>query len=130
MSTRPPTVTVYTQRHCAPCLFTLRWLKDHGIVHRVVHVDEDQAAREKLRALGHRQTPVVETPTGESWSGHSKTFLASLLPDGINADVPEAQTTTPGAAGPDGGTAGRQEAGTSHRRTGGWWADDLDDQRV
>lgn len=117
---RPGTVTVYTQKHCAPCLFTMRWLRDHDIVHRVVLVDVDYAARQRLRALGHRQTPVVVTPGGESWAGHNAGFLACLLPDAdTTPDPTPASQASPGAAGPGGGTAGGRDvtpARTADRR--------------
>lgn len=108
---RPGTTTVFTLPGCVACEQTKNWLRDHGVVYRVVRVDQDPAAREELRAIGYRTAPVIRTADGVEWSGFSPSLLAALLPDTTTATA-----DTTGAAGQATRAAGRRDVTAAGRR--------------
>ena len=61
-------ITVYTKPGCVQCNATYRALDKKGIAYRSLDISQDEEALERLRALGHQQAPVVETPH-DSWTG-------------------------------------------------------------
>lgn len=61
-------VTVYTKPGCVQCNATYRALDKKGIPYNSLDISKDDEALERLKALGHMQAPVVETPT-DSWTG-------------------------------------------------------------
>lgn len=61
-------VTVYTKPGCVQCNATYRALDKKGIAYNSVDISIDEDALNRLRAMGHQQAPVVETPT-DNWTG-------------------------------------------------------------
>lgn len=61
-------ITVYSTPSCVQCTATYRALENHGLDYHVVDLSEDEAAMERVRALGYQQAPVV-TDGQDSWSG-------------------------------------------------------------
>lgn len=70
------TTIVYSKPSCVQCNATCRALTKEGIEYRVVDVTKDEAALAHVLALGYQQVPVVETPTGEHWSGFRPDLIA------------------------------------------------------
>jgi glutaredoxin-like protein NrdH len=62
------TVTVYGMPACVQCTATYRALEKRGIDYETVDLSQDPAAPGRVRALGHRQAPVV-VAEAEHWSG-------------------------------------------------------------
>jgi glutaredoxin-like protein NrdH len=67
-------VTVYTKPACVQCNATYRALDKKGIAYQTVDISKDEAALERLKALGHMQAPVVEHVDNEGalvdhWTG-------------------------------------------------------------
>jgi glutaredoxin-like protein NrdH len=79
-------VTVYTKPSCVQCTATYRALDKAGIVYNSVDISKDEAALERLKALGHMGAPVVDSPVG-NWSG--------FQPDRILELATHYETTTP-----------------------------------
>ncbi|AXH70462.1 NrdH-like glutaredoxin [Gordonia phage Daredevil] len=78
----PTSVTVYSKpdRLCVQCKATKSWLIKREIAFDVIDITEDEAALDKLKALGYLQAPVVviADETGaqlDVWSGHKATKL-------------------------------------------------------
>jgi glutaredoxin-like protein NrdH len=61
-------VTVYTKPGCVQCNATYRALDKKGITYRTVDISVDEAALDRLKAMGHQQAPVVETDR-DNWTG-------------------------------------------------------------
>lgn len=61
-------LTVYTKPGCVQCNATYRALDKKGIPYNSVDISIDEAALERLKALGYAQAPVVETHN-DHWSG-------------------------------------------------------------
>lgn len=81
-------VTVYTADKCMQCHATKKQLDHVGIPFREVNVDEDDAARDTVTALGYSSAPVVivEGATGvEHWSGYRPDRIIALKKDRVNA---------------------------------------------
>ncbi len=71
-------ITVYSKPACVQCTATTRALLAKGLSFKVVDLTVDDAAFERVQALGYRQAPVVVA--GEShWAG--------FRPDKINTLV-------------------------------------------
>ena len=71
-------VTVYTKNGCAPCMFTKKELNKVGVEFQEVSMDDPEVL-DSLIAKGHSAAPVVETPSGESWSGFKPDMIRSLV---------------------------------------------------
>lgn len=112
---RPGTTVVYTAPGCADCLRTTTYLAAHGIVYRVVRLDENPDVRDRLRARGHRRLPVVEAASGLTWSGFWPEMLAKLSADATTDDT-DTDTTDTGAAGQVGRVAGGRDVTPAGRR--------------
>lgn len=61
--------TVYHRPNCVQCNLTFKELNKRGVAYEHIDVSQDEAAADKVRALGHLQAPVVITETGDNWSG-------------------------------------------------------------
>lgn len=84
--------TVYSKPSCVQCNATYRALTKAGVEYRVVDVSEDTEAFAYVLALGYQQVPVVETPTGEHWSGFRPDLIAQTFTEaGV---LPAKQVTT------------------------------------
>lgn len=71
-------VTVFSKHDCQPCIRTKKELVIRGVQFTEINVEEDAAALEYIKSLGHLGAPVVALNDGTSWSG--------LRPDLINAN--------------------------------------------
>ena len=71
------TVTVYTKPSCVQCTATYRALDNKGIEYVVRDVSTDEAALERVKALGYLQAPVVVTDE-DHWSGFRPDKIATL----------------------------------------------------
>lgn len=71
-------VTVYSQPDCPPCEWTKDFLTRNGIEFTVKDVRADEFAREELRTMGFRSTPVTVID-GTAVVGFDQTRLAELL---------------------------------------------------
>ena len=70
-------ITVYTKPSCVQCTATYRALDNKGIEYDVLDVTADDAALEKVRALGYMQAPVV-IADDDHWSGFRPDKIAGL----------------------------------------------------
>ncbi|MDR2380492.1 MAG: glutaredoxin-like protein NrdH [Bifidobacteriaceae bacterium] len=70
-------VTVYSQPACPACRATYRALDRQGTAYSVVDLTTDPHALDLVKALGHRQAPVVVTELGH-WSGFRPDRIAAL----------------------------------------------------
>lgn len=63
-------ITVYSKPRCPQCEAVKRSLDREGVGYRVRDVTQDTDAMQRVtQVLGFRQMPVIETDTGDSWSG-------------------------------------------------------------
>jgi glutaredoxin-like protein NrdH len=76
--TQTQAVCVYTKNDCQPCIRTKKELTLRGVAFTEVSVEEDAAALEYIKSLGHQGAPVVVLSGGDSWSG--------MRPDLINSN--------------------------------------------
>ncbi|WEF25246.1 glutaredoxin-like protein NrdH [Paracoccus sp. S3-43] len=71
------TITVYSKPACVQCTATTRALDARGLSYDVIDLTEDEAAMERVMALGYRQAPVVVA--GEShWAGFRPDMIGRL----------------------------------------------------
>jgi glutaredoxin-like protein NrdH len=71
------TIEVYTKPGCVQCRATERELRQRGLVFEAIDLSVDDAALDRMTALGHRQAPVV-VANGTHWSGYRPDLLAGL----------------------------------------------------
>lgn len=71
------TVTVYTKPSCVQCTATYRALDNKQIPYETRDVSTDEAALERVKALGYLQAPVVITDV-DHWSGFRPDKIAGL----------------------------------------------------
>lgn len=71
------TVTVYTKPSCVQCTATYRALDNKQIPYETRDVSTDEAALERVEALGYLQAPVVVTDE-DHWSGFRPDKIAGL----------------------------------------------------
>lgn len=60
--------TVYTKPACVQCEQTKKMLDRNGIKYTTIDITEDQAAYEKIVAMGFKAAPVVITDS-DAWAG-------------------------------------------------------------
>lgn len=72
-------IKVYTRPACPQCTATCRTLERRGIDYRLIDLERDPEARDRVMALGHRQLPVVVVGD-EHWSGFRPDRLGDLTP--------------------------------------------------
>ncbi|MGN7869739.1 Glutaredoxin-like protein NrdH [Paracoccus haematequi] len=71
------TITVYSKPACVQCTATTRALDARGLSYDVIDLTEDEAAMERVMALGYRQAPVVVA--GDShWAGFRPDMIGRL----------------------------------------------------
>lgn len=62
--TNKPTVTLYSQPGCGPCVGVERALTAAKVPFEVRDIRSDEAAYQRIKELGYMGTPVVEHPGG------------------------------------------------------------------
>jgi glutaredoxin-like protein NrdH len=70
-------IEVYTKPGCVQCRATERDLERRGLPFETIDISVDDAALDRVTALGHRQAPVV-VANGTHWSGYRPDLLAGL----------------------------------------------------
>lgn len=70
-------ITVYSKPSCVQCVATYRALDQRGIDYTVVDLSEDDAARDRVTALGYRQVPVV-VAGDDHWAGFRPDKIGAL----------------------------------------------------
>lgn len=78
-----PAVTVYTKPACPSCSDTKSLMKKLGIVFNEVDISVDHDARKRVKAMGFRAAPVVET-TNSNWSGFNETEIRKLVENAVD----------------------------------------------
>lgn len=73
-----PEATVYRLPGCVQCDQTERHMDKLKIPYRTVDLSEDTAARERFKAEGLQGAPVVETRSGDRWTGFRYEKIKSL----------------------------------------------------
>ena len=81
MNPDQPITELFTQPNCQPCKAVERKLVQYGIPYIVHDITRDENARERVRALGYTQTPVVLASDGTSFSGLHLGKLRALRND-------------------------------------------------
>ena len=81
MNPDQPITELFTQPGCQPCKAVERKLVQYDIPYIVHDISIDENARERVRALGYTQTPVVLAPDGTSFSGLHLGKIRSLRDD-------------------------------------------------
>ena len=69
MNPDQPITELFTQPGCMPCKAVERKLVQYGIPYIAHDISTDENARERVKALGYTQTPVVLAPDGTSFHG-------------------------------------------------------------
>jgi len=70
-------ITVYSKPSCVQCTATYRALDSKGIAYQVVDISQDEAALERVRALGYAQVPVV-IAGDKNWAGFRPDMISQL----------------------------------------------------
>ena len=81
MNPDQPITELFTQPGCMPCKAVERKLNQYGIPYVVHDISTDENARERVRALGYTQTPVVLASDGTSFSGLHPAKIKALRDD-------------------------------------------------
>lgn len=71
------TIIVYSKPACVQCTATTRALDARGLSYDVVDLTEDEAAMERVTALGYRQAPVVIAGDAH-WAGFRPDMIGRL----------------------------------------------------
>ena len=72
------TITVYSKPACVQCTATTRALDAKGLAYHLVDLTEDDAAMERVTALGYRQAPVVIAGDAH-WAGFRPDMIGRLV---------------------------------------------------
>lgn len=72
------TITVYTKPSCVQCTMTKKALDKARVDYDTVDISEDQAAFDKIVALGFLAAPVV-IAGDESWAGFQPEKIKNLV---------------------------------------------------
>lgn len=72
------TLNIYGKPHCMPCKMTVRACQDNNIPYRYFDLEADPALREKIKDMGYMESPVVENPGIETWTGYQPDKIKSL----------------------------------------------------
>lgn len=78
----PEHVTVYSQPNCVQCNATYRALDKAGVRYSTIDVTDQPETSDFLKDLGHRQAPVVITPSGQHWSGYKPDMIKATTTSG------------------------------------------------
>ena len=81
MNPDQPITELFTQPGCQPCKAVERKLVQYGIPYIIHDISTDENARERVRALGYTQTPVIIASDGTSFSGLHLGKIRSLRDD-------------------------------------------------
>ena len=81
MNPDQPITELFTQPGCMPCKAVERKLVQYSIPYITHDISADENARERVKALGYTQTPVVLAPDGTSFSGLHLGKIRSLRDD-------------------------------------------------
>ena len=81
MNPDQPVTELFTQPGCQPCKAVERKLNQYGIPYITHDISTDDNARERVKALGCTQTPVIIAPDGTSFSGLHLGKIRSLRDD-------------------------------------------------
>ncbi len=71
------TITVYSKPACVQCTATTRALDARGIAYHVIDLTADEAAMERVVAMGYRQAPVVVAGDAH-WAGFRPDMIGRL----------------------------------------------------
>ena len=71
------TITVYSKPACVQCTATTRALDAKGLSYDIIDLTLDDAAMEKVTALGYRQAPVV-IAGDDHWAGFRPDMIGRL----------------------------------------------------
>ena len=74
-----PVLTIYTTPSCQQCRATKRYIKKLGGDFNAVDITTDEQAHKMLKDMGMTSAPVVETPSGEFFSGFQPTKLKEIF---------------------------------------------------
>lgn len=80
-------ITVYTKSNCYQCKATFQALNGAGINYKVVDLERDPGAVEKVKALGYLQAPVI-IAGDEHWAGFQPGKIQQLRSSG-DSDGPQ-----------------------------------------
>ena len=72
------TITVYTKPSCVQCEQTKKLLTKNGLAFDTIDITEDQAAYDKVVAMGFQSAPVVITDN-DSWAGFNPSKINGLV---------------------------------------------------
>lgn len=72
------TVTVYTKPNCVSCVDSKDLMTELGIQFAEVDISKDKEALARLKALGFRGAPVIETED-TSWGGFNESKIRNLV---------------------------------------------------
>ena len=81
MNPDQPITELFTQPNCQHCKQVGRKLVQYGIPYVVHDISIDENARERVRALGYTQTPIIIAPDGTSFSDLHLGKIRSLRDD-------------------------------------------------
>ncbi|RJL08208.1 glutaredoxin-like protein NrdH [Paracoccus siganidrum] len=70
-------ITVYSKPACVQCTATTRALDARGLSYDIIDLTEDDAAMERVTALGYRQAPVVIAGDAH-WAGFRPDMIGAL----------------------------------------------------
>jgi glutaredoxin-like protein NrdH len=70
-------ITVYSKPACVQCTATTRALDARGIAYHVIDLTADEAAMERVVAMGYRQAPVVVAGDAH-WAGFRPDMIGRL----------------------------------------------------
>lgn len=72
------TITVYSKPACVQCTATTRALDAKGLQYHLVDLTQDNAAMQRVTALGYRQAPVVIAGDAH-WAGFRPDMIGQLV---------------------------------------------------
>lgn len=72
-------LTLYSKPGCGQCIGVKAALDRQKVEYDVRDVTIDEAALNRVKALGYQALPVIETPTGEHWQGFRPDKLSGVI---------------------------------------------------
>lgn len=68
MTANDTPITLYTSRFCGHSLAVVRFMKKHNIAVNQINIDNDEAAREKVKSInnGYASVPTLVFPDGST----------------------------------------------------------------
>lgn len=61
-------ITIYTKDDCRQCKMTKKLFDDANVSYKEINIDHETEYVDKLRELGFKAAPVIETAT-DTWAG-------------------------------------------------------------